>query len=364
MGENMVNFSPDESLSLFQLSLFRTELCRLKAGTSYCSLGERCQYSHCLSWHRRNPFLFPYRPLLCPNTRFWTESKRMKVKTWCRRGRHCMFAHTKEEQMYHPLVYKTQVCRDWPGCNKPFCPFAHGLSELRDPDSFPLGSMEGPEIVEESIRDLVGEDKIRQDFERKFREREMNEKVLRNLKESIKKKIKSYDVFMFIFRQDASMVVGNVSSDILSTEELYDENFYQPVQSVERRLEILCDGLIAVPLLHLGDQGCGLLPSLSSPLNLVANSGLPTESRSSLGGGSHTVACDKSLGSTTDTFYSSSGKSVIDGSHSPACSDELQSVPQNGNNQDPLLSPSLMDSSILRLDYLLNDQLLSFITKD
>lgn len=110
-------------LSLVQLSLFRTELCRQKTSSSNCPLRENCPNSHCLSWHRRNPLSYPYRSMLCPNTKFWTEAKRMKVKTWCKRGRSCLFAHTKEEQMYHPTVYKTQVCRDWPGCSKPFCPF-------------------------------------------------------------------------------------------------------------------------------------------------------------------------------------------------------------------------------------------------
>eukprot|EP01054_Gregarina_sp_Poly1_P009406 Gregarina_sp_Poly_1__9405@NODE_588_length_7367_cov_108_309726_g454_i0_p3_GENE_NODE_588_length_7367_cov_108_309726_g454_i0NODE_588_length_7367_cov_108_309726_g454_i0_p3_ORF_typecomplete_len371_score41_92zfCCCH/PF00642_24/0_014zfCCCH/PF00642_24/1_2zfCCCH/PF00642_24/40zfCCCH_3/PF15663_5/2_2zfCCCH_3/PF15663_5/0_015zfCCCH_2/PF14608_6/14zfCCCH_2/PF14608_6/4_5zfCCCH_2/PF14608_6/0_15TFIIA/PF03153_13/0_12DUF3363/PF11843_8/0_29Torus/PF16131_5/24Torus/PF16131_5/18Torus/PF16131_5/8_1e03_NODE_588_length_7367 len=370
MGENMANFSPDESLSLFQLSLFRTELCRLKAGTSYCSLGERCQYSHCLSWHRRNPFLFPYRPLLCPNTRFWTESKRMKVKTWCRRGRHCMFAHTKEEQMYHPLVYKTQVCRDWPGCNKPFCPFAHGLSELRDPDSFPLGSMEGPEIVEESIRDLVGEDKIRQDFERKFREREVNEKVLRNLKETLKKKVKAFEIFIFVFRQDASMVIGSVSNDILSTEELYNENFHHQIPRYEKWLEILCDGLVAIPLLQFGglDGSQTSATSRSSPLSnsSCSSSSLLLESRAGL--------------EEVNKHVDYKNHPPLPGSHDSSCTAPFlrHSSPAEDNSlelyDDNYLALMLAgesqtrsaggDQASLQFDYLLDNQLLSFITKD
>jgi len=63
-----------------------------------------------------------------------------------------MFAHTKEEQMYHPLVYKTQLCRDWPKCNKHFCPFSHGLSELRNPDGLDFRCLQGPELLEKPMR--------------------------------------------------------------------------------------------------------------------------------------------------------------------------------------------------------------------
>jgi len=49
----------------------------------------------------------------------------------CPNGRACPFSHTKEEQMYHPNVYKTVECMDMPGCPRTFCQFAHGLEELR-----------------------------------------------------------------------------------------------------------------------------------------------------------------------------------------------------------------------------------------
>eukprot|EP01053_Blabericola_migrator_P005177 Blabericola_migrator_1__5176@NODE_266_length_10604_cov_114_195881_g222_i0_p6_GENE_NODE_266_length_10604_cov_114_195881_g222_i0NODE_266_length_10604_cov_114_195881_g222_i0_p6_ORF_typecomplete_len350_score40_98zfCCCH/PF00642_24/0_013zfCCCH/PF00642_24/1_1zfCCCH/PF00642_24/41zfCCCH_2/PF14608_6/13zfCCCH_2/PF14608_6/4_1zfCCCH_2/PF14608_6/0_14zfCCCH_3/PF15663_5/2_1zfCCCH_3/PF15663_5/0_063_NODE_266_length_10604_cov_114_195881_g222_i087089757 len=349
MGENMVNFSPDESLSLFQLSLFRTELCRLKAGTSYCSLGERCQYSHCLSWHRRNPFLFPYRPLLCPNTRFWTESKRMKVKTWCRRGRHCMFAHTKEEQMYHPLVYKTQVCRDWPGCNKPFCPFAHGLCELRDPDSFPIGSMEGPEMVEESIRDLVGEDKIRQDFDRKCREKELNDKIIKSLKENVAQRVSGQDVFIFVFRPDTSMVVGHITPDVASTDEVFDENFIKPRSSIVPKVEILWDGLIAVPLMEL--EGAPWSNALSV---------LPVEeARTPYIHEVKSRPQSVSLLSSTDSIGCHCNSNI------PSAVSSYQRAPRLDDSDHHLGNDDASDDQALRsLDYLLDDQLLSFITKD
>jgi len=79
----------------------------------------------------------------------------MRVTNHCHRGRMCMFSHTKEEQMYHPLVYKTQLCRDWPSCNKHFCPFSHGLCELRNPDSLDFRCIQGPELLEKPIRLLT-----------------------------------------------------------------------------------------------------------------------------------------------------------------------------------------------------------------
>lgn len=33
--------------------------------------------------------------------------------------------------MYHPFVYKTQLCRDHPKCEKAYCPFAHDLEDMR-----------------------------------------------------------------------------------------------------------------------------------------------------------------------------------------------------------------------------------------
>ncbi|EZG70714.1 hypothetical protein GNI_054300 [Gregarina niphandrodes] len=164
-----------------QLSVFRTEICKAKAATSFCVLKENCCDSHCLSWHRRNPFLYPYRPLLCPNTRFWTEAKRMKVRTWCKRGRLCLFAHTKEEQMYHPLVYKTQVCRDYPRCDKPYCPFAHGLHELRDPEQIDIPLLQGPEIVEDHVAQIIGEDRILNEFLKAAKDREQLLSAAKNI---------------------------------------------------------------------------------------------------------------------------------------------------------------------------------------
>lgn len=130
-----------------QLGRFRTRICYNKSTSGRCDVQEKCPFSHCLSWHRRNPYEYAYRPTLCPNVNFSTQGGRMRVKNYCRRGRTCMFSHTKEEQMYHPMVYKTQQCRDFPSCKKHFCPFAHGLEDLRDPEEVGFRCIQGPEIL-------------------------------------------------------------------------------------------------------------------------------------------------------------------------------------------------------------------------
>lgn len=135
-------------MSMTELSRFRTRICERKALHGVCELDERCPFSHCLSWHRRNPYEYAYRPNLCPNVVFQNENKKMRVKNYCQRGRMCMFSHTKEEQMYHVLVYKTQLCREYPLCTKHYCPFAHGLDELRNPETIEFDPVQGPEVIE------------------------------------------------------------------------------------------------------------------------------------------------------------------------------------------------------------------------
>lgn len=199
---------PLGGLSLYELSQFRTEICSFKAaGGAGCALRENCVDSHCLSWHRRNPFQVFYRPMLCPNTKFWTtEEKRMKVKTWCKRGRHCLFSHTKEEQMYHPLIYKTQICRDYPNhCSKPYCPFAHGLAQLKNPDVNPLQLVQGPEVIEHCDQSAGAngranarlehvtspDDRIHLEFSKMAKEREQVQKFVEYIKGVVNQRIEA-----------------------------------------------------------------------------------------------------------------------------------------------------------------------------
>lgn len=112
-----------QNMTRDELLRFRTKKCPRKSSKGVCELEERCPFSHCLSWNRRHPIDSVYRPTLCPDVHFRMVEGKMRVRNFCRRGRVCSYCHTKEEQMYHPLVYKTQLCRDWPQCSKAYCPF-------------------------------------------------------------------------------------------------------------------------------------------------------------------------------------------------------------------------------------------------
>lgn len=106
-----------------ELSVFRTQPCVHRALKRTCPSGDDCVNSHCLSWCRRDPYNIPYRARLCPFVIFRREQRQTRVKNFCNRRRWCPYAHTKEEQMYHPSIYKTKLCRIHPHCSRACCPF-------------------------------------------------------------------------------------------------------------------------------------------------------------------------------------------------------------------------------------------------
>eukprot|EP00915_Cephaloidophora_sp_WS-2016_P003025 GHVH01004098.1.p1 GENE.GHVH01004098.1~~GHVH01004098.1.p1 ORF type:complete len:805 (+),score=89.44 GHVH01004098.1:294-2417(+) len=142
--------SSDRLLSIFELSIFRTVLCVSScdnrrshnlcwASHSYDSNGNK-------RWLRRNPFIHNYKHLMCPEIQSLKEGMREQNKALgseavphrlsekillqqacfkCANGMSCNYSHSLEEQMYHPFVYKTQLCNNLPKCERPFCPFLH-----------------------------------------------------------------------------------------------------------------------------------------------------------------------------------------------------------------------------------------------
>ena len=82
----------------------------------------RCNKAGCASGSRRQrcPWLNK-RPLPSP------------AQGFCVRGDACGFAHGVFEVHLHPSRYRTQLCKDGPGCHRPVCFFAHRLDELRTP---------------------------------------------------------------------------------------------------------------------------------------------------------------------------------------------------------------------------------------
>ncbi|AFZ80751.1 hypothetical protein BEWA_001580 [Theileria equi strain WA] len=118
-----------------ELATFRTSFCT-KHHQNKCPNSDSCEKSHCLTWQRRNPFEVDYCPHLCPEIQFVKKSRKMVLYRRCTRGKNCNFAHSKEEELYHPLVYKTKQCSAYPRCSRYFCPFVHTPDELRDVSKF------------------------------------------------------------------------------------------------------------------------------------------------------------------------------------------------------------------------------------
>lgn len=98
----------------------------------FCRFGTKCQYSHNKVWKRRCPYFLKswiperslrYLPLWCPEVSFFPRTKLGRPASEfnaamadivvrsvdCERGDNCPFAHTFEEVVYHPALYKRTV---------------------------------------------------------------------------------------------------------------------------------------------------------------------------------------------------------------------------------------------------------------
>ncbi|GFE55193.1 hypothetical protein BaOVIS_025970 [Babesia ovis] len=113
------------------LEEFRTKQCPLYV-KGLCQDSVRCNMSHSETWPRRNPATFKYDYKLCPNIQFFRMYNKMQLQGKCHYGRRCRYSHSKEEQLYHPDLYKTRMCLNYPDCKGYFCPFAHSKAEMRD----------------------------------------------------------------------------------------------------------------------------------------------------------------------------------------------------------------------------------------
>lgn len=119
------------TLTREQLAEFRTHICEQHKNGN-CVHPDRCPDSHCQTWQRRNPYRFVYASVMCPNIEFVRKGNKMSLIGRCTRGRVCNYAHSKEEELYHPTMYKTKLCKAYPRCSRYFCPFAHAAEEITD----------------------------------------------------------------------------------------------------------------------------------------------------------------------------------------------------------------------------------------
>lgn len=128
---------------------FRSKPCQRLLRSGICEWHSQCQFSHDPEWPRRPPNKHNYSPVICPNLRpvVINDTGEVKLENHCPAGLACAFAHTKDEVLYHPSLFKTTMCEEHrllmtdvrgarrsknrPRCHRYYCPFAHGKQELR-----------------------------------------------------------------------------------------------------------------------------------------------------------------------------------------------------------------------------------------
>ncbi|KMT03254.1 hypothetical protein BVRB_8g197970 [Beta vulgaris subsp. vulgaris] len=71
---------------------------------------------------RRDPHKYDYSGTACSEFR----------KGGCKKGDSCEFAHGVFECWLHPARFRTQACKDGPGCKRRVCFFAHSPDQLRN----------------------------------------------------------------------------------------------------------------------------------------------------------------------------------------------------------------------------------------
>jgi serine/threonine protein kinase len=135
-------------LTYDDLIKFRTRFCERFLQFGECNFHDKCQYSHNLIWRRRSPLKCSYEPKLCESivVYYSTKNKRQTTNN-CGMGKNCRFAHSREEVLYHPVIYKTLMCES-SRCTRYYCPFAHSLAELQQ-------SPEGLEYVRECMQSIL-----------------------------------------------------------------------------------------------------------------------------------------------------------------------------------------------------------------
>lgn len=145
-------------LSTDDLVKFRTRFCERFLQFGECNFGGKCQYSHNMTWRRRSPQKYLYEPRLCENIVWLVGENGLRRQTVsnCHNGKNCKFAHSREEILYHPLIYKTVMCEDIT-CGKFYCPFAHSMEEL-------LPAAESPDYIRRCLLDASSIDESDSDL--------------------------------------------------------------------------------------------------------------------------------------------------------------------------------------------------------
>jgi len=103
-----------------KLQKYKTVLCQRMLRSGTCRYGLQCDFAHDKLELRRNLQQHWYYGQKC-------------TKESCE-DNECRYAHNDMELLYHPHIFKTQLCHSiafGPCLKKHYCPFAHGPEELR-----------------------------------------------------------------------------------------------------------------------------------------------------------------------------------------------------------------------------------------
>ena len=103
------------------------------ASNNYVCKGlQKCQHYHQEGSNRRPVFgpneVISYLPAPCQGGLPVKESG----ITTCAEGDKCLYAHTQNEILYHPLIYRTIKCELKPSCQQDFCPYFHNSLDERN----------------------------------------------------------------------------------------------------------------------------------------------------------------------------------------------------------------------------------------
>ena len=105
-----------------------------KLRTTWCAKRYDHDHSYCLfahveinrGWLRRDPFVYNYKPLMCPYIKPLQDAEDCYVNM-CSLGVKCNHSHSREEVLYHPESYKKQQCKNTAGACPlgDICPNTH-----------------------------------------------------------------------------------------------------------------------------------------------------------------------------------------------------------------------------------------------
>jgi len=133
----------DWKIKLHHIATFKSKHCELYPAPH---AWKRCPGNHENELARRNPFKFTYTFAFCH--RFDRASRDWE----CSKGASCRFSHCKEEELFHPLKYKTVLCKDYESSGT--CSREHNCAFIHD-DPSPLVGRDGLKSILMFLTDLA-----------------------------------------------------------------------------------------------------------------------------------------------------------------------------------------------------------------